>query len=59
MTQTYTKDTMNKQQIISKLKNHNLDEYTRETLQQLLHHLTVQEQSAKRPKKIPHKKQNK
>jgi len=50
---------MNKQQIISKLKNHNLDEYTRETLQQLLHHLTVQEQSAKRPKKIPHKKQNK
>jgi hypothetical protein len=49
---------MNKQQIISKLKNHNLDAYTRETLQQLLHHLTVQEQSAKRPKKnSPKKKQ--
>jgi hypothetical protein len=56
VTQTYTKDTMNKQQIITKLKNHNLDEYTRETLQQRLHHLTVQEQSAKRPKKNSPKK---
>lgn len=57
VTQTYTKEQMNKNQIIQKLKNPRLDEYTRETLQQHLHHLTVQEQSAKRPKKNSHKKQ--
>ena len=45
----------------AQLKNARLDDYARETLQQHLHHLTVteQERSAKRPKKIPYKKQNK